>query len=126
MPRASEKQSQGEASGAMEDQGSQGTFQSEELTSFISSKLQELLSSNGVAALAARYDGRAGIASRKCLEVPAGHFGYAARVENGSKRTTMEKPMRFQEYIEASIQAHRCGATVDGSALRLLRSEQVE
>ena len=99
MPRASERQNQDEAPGAVEDQGSQGTFQSEELTSFISSKLQELLSSNGVAALAARYDGRAGIASRKCLEVPPGHFGYATRVENGSNRTTMEKPMRFQEYM---------------------------
>jgi len=67
MPRASERQNQDEAPGAVEDQGSQGSFQSEELTSFISSKLQELLTSNGVAALAARYDGRAGIASRKWL-----------------------------------------------------------
>jgi len=93
------RRNQYETLDAEETQGSQETLRSEELESLISSKFQELLSNTGVKAIAARYDGRAGIASRKCLEVSEDHFGYAARLENKSQRTSMEKPMRFAEYM---------------------------
>jgi hypothetical protein len=81
-----------------EAQASQDTRRSEDLESMITSRISEFLANSGMMNIAARYDGRAGIASRKCLEVPVDHFGYAARLENKSQRTSMEKPMRFQEY----------------------------
>ena len=83
-----------------EAQGSQETLRSEDLDSLISLKFAELLSEAGVKSVAARYDGRAGIASRKSLEVSPGHFGYATRLENNSQRSSIEKPIRFAEYMQ--------------------------
>ena len=61
------RRNQYDALGPDQAQGSQETLRSEELESLISSKFQELLSNAGVQHVAARYDGRAGIASRRCL-----------------------------------------------------------
>jgi len=96
------KQNQYQVLDEEETQGSQptrGTIQSDELESLISARFQELLINAGVQNIAARYDGRAGIASRKCLELKDGHFGYAARLSNQSQRTSIEKPGRFAEYM---------------------------
>jgi len=82
-----------------ETQASQETRRSEDIESIITTRIAEFFTNSGMMNIAARYDGRAGIASRKCLEVPEGHFGYTARLENKSQRTSMEKPMRFQEYM---------------------------
>jgi len=82
-----------------EAQGSQQSHNADDLDSLITTRLTELLQKEGVMTVAARYDGRAGIASRRCLEVTAGHFCYAAKLDNKTQRTTMEKPMRFQEYM---------------------------
>ena len=76
-----------------EAQGSQPSPRSEDMDSIITSRLKELLSNQGVLNVAARYDGRAGIASRRCLEVKEDHFAYQARLENKSQRTFIEKPM---------------------------------
>ena len=93
------RRNQYDALAAEEAQGSQETLRSEDLDSLISSKFAELLSEAGVKS-EARYDGRAGIASRKSLEVPSGHFGYAARLDNKSQRSSIEKPIRFAEYMQ--------------------------
>jgi len=88
-----------EAQGSLGSQPTQGTYGVEELESIISTRFKELLSHAGVQNVAARYDGRAGIASRKCLEVKESHFGYAARLKNKAQRTSIEKPIRFSEYM---------------------------
>lgn len=93
------RRNQYDALGPDQAQGSQETLRSEELESLISSKFQELLSNAGVQHVAARYDGRAGIASRRCLEVKENHFGYEARLANKSQRMSIDKPTRFSEYM---------------------------
>ena len=89
------RRNQYDALGPDQAQGSQETLRSEELESLISSKFQELLSNAGVQHVAARYDGRAGIASRRCLEVKENHFGYEARLANKSQRMSIDKPTRL-------------------------------
>ena len=76
-----------EAKGSLGSQPTQGTYGAEELDSIISARFRELLSHAGVQNVAARYEGRAGIASRKCLEVKESHFGYAASLKNKAQRT---------------------------------------
>ena len=69
-----------------EAQGSQQSHNTDDLDSIITTRLAELLQKEGVMTVAARYDGRAGIASRRCLEVAEKHF---TRLHHATSQVTL-------------------------------------